>query len=306
AANSIKKAFIRFPASAIGAGFSVLFTFSLGDVPLTYALVSLSTIIACYKLKLHDGTLVATLTGVAMISTVHDYYLSSFFVRLGTTGIGLIVSSLVNLLVMPPNYSKTITNSIHTLFMKAGDILIKSGIEVFSDSLSDKELRQEFQRLNKDIERTEVFFHYQKAEWKFHRFNRKDAREFHYEYKKFNILRQITFHIGNLIYLPSSHFHLEQQKKEIIVSILQSLRATFHSKNFVISEEHHQNIRELTKWFSTHKSFMNTDEQRTDQQHYLLPETIVLYEVLSIHDLTEELHHIHCREMQHRQLLERS
>nr|MCG0057218.1 aromatic acid exporter family protein [Escherichia coli] len=73
AADSIKKAFIRFPASAIGAAFAMLYTFLLGVTPLTYMLVAVSTIISCSKLRLHAGTLVATLTGVAMLTIVHDH-----------------------------------------------------------------------------------------------------------------------------------------------------------------------------------------------------------------------------------------
>ena len=46
AADSIKKAFIRFPASAIGAAFAMFYTFLLGVTPLTYMLVAVSTIIS--------------------------------------------------------------------------------------------------------------------------------------------------------------------------------------------------------------------------------------------------------------------
>ncbi|SEN58998.1 Uncharacterized membrane protein YgaE, UPF0421/DUF939 family [Mesobacillus persicus] len=293
AADSIKKAFVRFPASAIGAGFSVLATFLFGDSPLSYAFVSLATIITCDKLKLHDGILVATLTGVAMISTVHDEYVSSFFIRLGTTSTGLIVSSLVNLLVMPPKYSATISRAIHTLFMKAGDILNTIGNELCHFQTSEKEIRKTFYNLVKEIEKIETLCTYQKDEWRFHRVKRKDVGYFHYEYKKLNILRQITYHIGNLIYLPTHHFTLGKTKNALILDTIHSLRAIYYDANFTIRKEHHSKISEITEWFADQKSFMELSTIKTEQSHHFSPEMVILYELLSIHELTEELSQIH-------------
>lgn len=292
AADSIKKAFVRFPASAIGAGFSVLSTFLFGDSPISYMFVSLATIITCNKLKLHDGILVATLTGVAMISTVHDEYLSSFFIRLGTTSTGLIVSSLVNLLVMPPNYSEPISRSIHTLFMKAGDILMTIGNELCQSQASDHKIQKSFYNLVKEIEKTETLCTYQKDEWRFHRVKRQDIGPFHYEYKKLNILRQITYHIGNLIYLPTHHFTLGQTKNTLILNTIHSLRAIYYDANFTIRKEHQTEITEITEWFADQKSFNNSIGAHQDQRHHFSPEMVILYELLSIHKLTEELNQI--------------
>jgi len=293
AADSIKKAFVRFPASAIGAGFSVLATFLFGDSPISYTFVSLATIITCNKLKLHDGILVATLTGVAMISTVHDEYLSSFFIRLGTTSTGLIVSSLVNLLVMPPKYSETISRAIHSLFMKAGDILNTIGNEFCQNQASEKDIRKAFYNLVKEIEKIETLCTYQKDEWRFHRVKRIDIGHFHYEYKKLNLLRQVTYHIGNLIYLPTHHFKLGQTKNELILHTIHSLRAIYYDTNFTIRREHHSKITEITEWFAEQKSFKDSKGKNHEQAHHFSPEMVILYELLSIHELTEELSQIH-------------
>jgi uncharacterized membrane protein YgaE (UPF0421/DUF939 family) len=293
AADSIKKAFVRFPASAIGAGFSVLATFVFGDSPISYTFVALATIMVCNKLKLHDGILVATLTGIAMISTVHDEYMSSFFIRLGTTSTGLIVSSLVNLFVLPPKYSESITRAIHTLYMKAGDILNIIGNELCHIQASEKEIRKTFYNLIKEIERTERLCSFQKDEWRFHRFKRVDVGHFHYEYKKLNILRQITYHIGNLIYLPTNHFTLGETKNTLILKTIHLLRAIYYDPNFAIRKEHQSLISEITGWFTEQKSFIETNKMNKGQSHHFSPEMVILYELLSIHELTEELSQIH-------------
>ncbi|TCN24886.1 uncharacterized membrane protein YgaE (UPF0421/DUF939 family) [Mesobacillus foraminis] len=300
AADSIKKAFVRFPASAIGAGFSVLSTFLFGDTPISYTFVSIATIFACNKLKLHDGTIVAALTGVAMISTVHDDYLSSFLIRLGTTSTGLIVSSLVNLFVMPPNYSLTISNRIHAEFLKAGDILNRRCTELFNGQAYVKQLRHEFQMLINEIEKTETLCSYQKDEWRYHSFQRKEARKFHYAYKKLKILRLLAFHIGNLIYLPSHHLQLEPDKNMLLSSSIQVLRTIYYSGAFSFGKQEQIMRNELKDWFLKQKSAMESEKSKIGENAQLSPETMVLYELLSIYDLTKQLSTIHHQGQKHR------
>src|SRR5690625_4862712 len=88
---------VRFPASAIGSFYAVLFIALFGNSPITYTLAASLTIITCFRLRLHAGLLVATITAVAMIEVVYDNYFMSFLIRLGTTTIGIVVSTLVNM-----------------------------------------------------------------------------------------------------------------------------------------------------------------------------------------------------------------
>src|SRR5690606_36835312 len=91
--DSIKKGLVRFPASAIGSAFAVLFITFFGNSPITYTLAAVATIAVCYRLNLHAGLLVATLTSVAMVEVIHDHFLIAFFIRLGSTTMGLLVST---------------------------------------------------------------------------------------------------------------------------------------------------------------------------------------------------------------------
>ncbi|WP_339179091.1 aromatic acid exporter family protein [Oceanobacillus sp. FSL W7-1293] len=85
--DSIKKGLVRFPASAIGAAYAVIFLAIFGNSPLTYMLAAILTIFTCFRLNLHAGLLVATLTAIAMIELVDDSYFLSFLIRLATTTI---------------------------------------------------------------------------------------------------------------------------------------------------------------------------------------------------------------------------
>ena len=114
--DSIQKGIIRFPASAIGSFYAVLFISLFGNTAITYTLAATLTIITCYRLNLHAGLLVATITSVAMIEVIHDNYMMAFFIRLGTTSIGLIVSTLVNMFIFPPNYQKIIEQNLQQIY----------------------------------------------------------------------------------------------------------------------------------------------------------------------------------------------
>lgn len=130
ASDSIKKGIIRFPASVIGASYALGFTYWLGHGAISYTLAATLTIFTCNKLRLEAGTLVATLTAVAMIPSIHDQFLLSFVERLGTTSIALIVSTLVNILILPPKFATMISKSINELAVNTARLL-----EDLSDAL---------------------------------------------------------------------------------------------------------------------------------------------------------------------------
>jgi len=289
--DSIKKALVRFPATAIGTAYAVLFTFLFKDSAFSYAFVALATFITCHKLKLHAGTLVATITGAAMITTVQDHYFLSFVERLASTSTGLVVSSLVNLLVMPPNYSLPITNGIHSLYQKTSSILSDRGREILHIQPCDKGLQKEFRKLLKDLDKIENLCHYQKEEWKYHRVKREGIREYRFEYKKLMILRQIVHHVGNLIYLPSLPLQLEQRKKEHILATIKSIEGAFVGTDFWGKEDVHNYRRDLTEWFYEIKESMNLEGFQKDS-HCISPERALLYEILSLYDLSVRLKQI--------------
>ena len=304
AADSIRKAFVRFPASAIGAGFAVLFTYLFGDTPLAYGFVTLLTIIVCYNLKLYDGILVATITGVAMISTVHHEYMSSFFIRLGTTTTGLVVSSLVNILIMPPSYKEPIEEGIRKLFLKASEIL-QEKVQGIIDQDDQINIEISYQKLEKETDKVIKLCNYQMAEWKFHQYKREELRHTRYLLKTVNVLRQINFHIGNLLYLENEDIKLNEEKRERLQQAVASLLFTLKDEHFPLSPEHMENMEKITKWFSEQQS--DSFKQINPKQHfYISPETAMLYEIISINELAEELHQLYEVEKKHLQLINSS
>jgi uncharacterized membrane protein YgaE (UPF0421/DUF939 family) len=295
ASDSIKKGVIRFFASSIGAAFSMLFSFLFGEQPITYTLVAAATIIACHKLRLKAGMLVATLTAVAMVSFTHAHFLVSFFIRLSTTTIGIIVSTLVNLVILPPNYSPIISNNVHHLYIQAAHLLEKRILEILHIHPQQKETKTLFEELVHLLEKTEQLCQFQKEEWKFHRHTKQEMRIFHYEHKKLNLLRQIIYHIGNLLHMPLAKADWNEREKNKVVTVTQSLVTILQDPNHLISEEHKRLTRDLLEEFWHYHEDLR--EHRPQKYHHLFsPETVILYEILSIHDLAEELHHVQLHE----------
>ncbi|WP_214479997.1 aromatic acid exporter family protein [Bacillus sp. SM2101] len=290
AAESIKKGVVRFPASAIGAAFSLTFTAFIGEDPLSYALAATSTILLCHRLKLDDGILVATLTAVAMIPVTGDNFILAFFTRLLTTSIGLFVSTLVNLIILPPKFSPIIHKSIDKLFIETAQTIEVIGHDILGLTNTKKtQTVQQFQAITKSYEKTLQLCHYQRAEWKFHRHTTKEMRDFQIEHKKLTLLQQILFHIGNLQHL-SNYSIVTNIDKEKLHQAFISINTILKDPKHRISDDHYDLIKDLDENFRKCKEQIG--ETHTKYYHHFPKETVLLFELLSIHDVLEEVEHL--------------
>lgn len=289
ASDSIKKGIIRLPAAAIGAAFSMSLISLFGDGAIVYALSAMLTIATCYKLKLYDGILVATLTAVMMIPTTGDHYFMAFVSRLGTTTIGLVVSTIVNLLILPPNYSKSISSKLPALFESCSSILdgpIKSMVN--GNQSAKQETLKQLENLTRNLEKTTKLIEYKREEWKYHRHTKRQIREFHYELKKLFVLQQLNYHIQNLAYTPIVDIKWKATDKQTVVETIDSISVILKDPKHAIPEHHLVLIDKLDQQFWDLKKNLN-EEIPKKFHHHFSPETIVVYEILSIHDLIEEL-----------------
>lgn len=289
--DSIKKGIIRLPASAIGSLYAVTFIFFFGNSPITYTGAALFTIITCYKLKLHDGLLVATLTAVAMIEVIHSNFMISFFIRLGTTSIGLFVSTVVNLLILPPDYSKTILGNIYGLLRSTGEeleILAKEMILNNKKRNNELLIKQSFAQLKKNLDYTDRLLRFQKEESKYHRFNEEAKQVFEDEKEKVSALRLIYYHIGNLINTPVDQVSWDQHECEKLIKTVTTLTDAMKYPDHFNVEKHRLQMKELTEQFWDSKQRDSTIKN-ADRVTFFSPEVIILYELLSIYNLVESL-----------------
>ncbi len=291
AADSIKKAIVRFPASAIGALLATSFYGLFGKGAVTFALAAMVTIAVCHKLKLDAGILVATITATAMIPEFHVHYVVSFFTRLGTTSIGIIISTLVNFFLLPPNYSPMIYKSINDLYNHAGLLLERIISDITADSKEkNRGIQRSYRQLTAHLERTYQLSQFQREEWKYHKHTKEEMRSFQFAQKKLGALQQIVYHLGNLQYVRAKSTDFNEDEKELLNQLTEYYSKVLQDPTHAICEGQFQRVEKLDdvfwKWKEQHV------QEQSKYRHQLPPQTILMYELLCFHDVLEELHSI--------------
>lgn len=288
ASDSIRKGMIRFPAALIGAGLAMIFTYWFGQTPLTYTLATFLTIYICIKCKLEQGALIATITAVAMISVTYDHYFLTFLERIGTTTIGLVISTLVNLFILPANFSTEIKQRNERLYKETAKLLKKRTTELIMEQKAvSKECQKEYQRITRELSKSYQLCHFQKEEWKYHRHTWKQLRAFVYETKKLDVLQQIHYHLGHLISVQIREAPFSRSDIALLVDTIASTVHFLESSAAELSADHIERIRKLDQEFWHSKESVHVTEGK--YYHHFTPETILLFVILSIHDVLEEL-----------------
>jgi uncharacterized membrane protein YgaE (UPF0421/DUF939 family) len=284
--DSIKKGIIRFPASAIGSAYAVIFIALFGNSPITYTLAAVLTIATCFRLKLHAGLLVATLTSVAMVEVIHDNYLISFFIRLGTTTVGLLVSTAVNMFVLPPDYTKEIVQNIREVSKQTGTTMEK----IMKSLLNEDDPAQNqvgIDQLDKKIIQTEKLIEFQREESKYHPLVGSERDAFHLAEQKLKSLRLIQYHLTNLMNMPPQMFLLSTEKQKVIQHAAEFLVKDLRNNLEYSEEKHKEEELQLRKLFWEGNVSAGKDVEYTTG---FPPDLIVLYELLSIYNLAESFH----------------
>lgn len=287
-ADSIKKGIIRLPASAIGSAYAVLFIFLFGNSPVTYTAAAVFTIISCFKLKLHSGLLVATLTSVAMIEVIHSNFLISFFIRLGTTSIGLLVSTAVNMFILPPNYSKSILANIQSLSSLTGKELENIIIYMLNEKRGEPaDIEETFLQLKKKLDNTDMLVRFQKEEAKYHQFNEEAKKTFANEQDKVSALRLIHYHLGNLINTPLKEIKWSPEEKEQVALISRKIAAALQHTEKFDPVAHQARVEQLMEQFWESKKSPPAVEIRNNPT-FFSAELIILYELLAICQILQD------------------
>ncbi|MBP3952185.1 FUSC family protein [Bacillus suaedae] len=243
AADSIKKGLIRLPAAALGAIFAIAADFVFGQNALTYALVAMLTIIVCSKLRLDTGTLVATLTAVAMIPGTTDHAFIDFITRISSTSIGIFVSTFVNFFLLPPRFGPILSKRVDYLFAHSGTSLQSIIEEHLSGSIKDRTIF--YRQLQNDLMKASELIQFQHDEWKYRDSCEFERRSFNYLQKKLDYLHFILFHIGKLSYIRLNQT-LSDSEQNLLHQIGQSFSAILKDPYHQVTTYHYTQI-ELIK-----------------------------------------------------------
>ncbi|MUV05800.1 aromatic acid exporter family protein [Planococcaceae bacterium Storch 2/2-2] len=281
--DSIKKAAIRFPASAIGAFYTVVFVAIFGHAPITYTLSAVLTILTCYRLNLHAGLLVATLTAVAMVDTVGSNAITAFFTRLGSTSIGLLVSIAVNILILPPQYTTNIETHMQHIRSQLGPF-IRMAFEPLlkPDEWKTEKATKEMKLIQKEIDVTAGLLQLQERDV-FHPFVAHHKEQITVHEKQLKSLQMIAHHLINIMEAPMRHAHWTTDEREWLVQCSYDLSEQLEPEHAFDPTLHERQKVELTRLFFN-------DQQRIGSRAELPSETIILYEMLALYDQVDQFY----------------
>lgn len=274
-AASIKKAAIRFPAAAVGAGFAMFFDYLFGQTPITFALAAMFTIWVCHRLHWDDAILVATLTATAMIPETSAHFLSAFFIRLATTSIGIIVSTVVNLVVLPPRFNRLVEPMKDELYTKTGALIGESVSFLLQPSGNGTIIlyKTRYQALTKQLERAFRLLQYQREEWGYRRHTLTDLRRLTVQQKELDLLQKILFHLGDLLMLKPETNTMDYTS--VINEATTHIVRAMQSRTVIEADALKEGSRQL-------KDMVLHMEDRRGEEDYFNDAELLCYEILAI------------------------
>ncbi|SDC96568.1 Aromatic acid exporter family member 1 [Terribacillus halophilus] len=283
---SIQKGLIRLPASMVGAGFAVLSIFLFGASPLTYTAAAFLTILVCYKLKLHAGLIVATITAVAMIDVEHTSLWADFWARLGGSIIGIIISTIVNMLILPPDYLKKSRNQLELVIAHTNQLLqtfVDFRIKQAEGDQPVQSLTGSFHQLTKERLLLEQYIQQQQLEMRYHFPNSKAKALLDKESALTEKLKLIHYHLWNLIHAGRSGkpLHWNATQRHRFIEAAEAVQVNLDHWMNHDSPTDERPFRELFQLF------WSIDMPKNTEDGYFPIESIYLYELLSIHQLIE-------------------
>ncbi|MEB1809361.1 MAG: aromatic acid exporter family protein [Bacillaceae bacterium] len=273
---SIQKGKIRLPAAAIGAGIAMTFDFLFGQVPITFALSAFFTIYICHRLRWDDAILVATLTAIAMIPMTSESFFLAFLIRIATTTIGIVVSTLVNLIIWPPNFMKEIQEDCHSLFSETIELVE----DILEYQLMGKRNRQvlklRFEHLSKGIERATETIRFQREDFRYRKKDVTNTKQLYDLERQIDLLHKVSFHIGDIL-SASEQQSIPKEDKAVLQTAWTHIKDAYEKKEIDHTAE--EKVRSM---------LYSLIYDHQDEKEILTKSTTVAYELLAIYHLLIE------------------
>ncbi|EZH67554.1 hypothetical protein DH09_06385 [Bacillaceae bacterium JMAK1] len=141
--DAIRNGAVRLGSALVGAGFALIFYFILGAHPLMYASVVIVIILSMNVFVYKRFTMIASITAFAIMPSMFDHHLEFYSERVMSSMIGIMVSTVVNMYVLPNNFMPELRNKYERLIDQAS---ILSPINSSMKKMIQKRLN-EFERM---------------------------------------------------------------------------------------------------------------------------------------------------------------
>jgi len=141
----------RVIATIIGSLVAIILALTLGLNALYLGLGSIAIILICLKLGLTESIRFALITLVA-VGTYYDFNIMQIAYRVSGMLIGLTVSTGLNIIFMPPDYTEDLKTNINDLRMKFENLFE----DAINDILREEKIEKEVIKNNRQIIRDEL------------------------------------------------------------------------------------------------------------------------------------------------------
>ncbi|WP_160141541.1 FUSC family protein [Salicibibacter halophilus] len=95
--DAVQNGWSRLLSACAGAGFALLFFYTLGAHPIVYACVTVITLAFCYYASVGKFRAIASVTAIAILPTMAGAGLYEYITRVMSTLVGIILSSVLNI-----------------------------------------------------------------------------------------------------------------------------------------------------------------------------------------------------------------
>ncbi len=204
-----------------------------------------------------------------MVDVVHSNFLVAFFVRLGTTSIGLFVSTAVNMLVFPPEYSKAIHKQLTILTQQVYQLSTQVTTALLQGETERATQKAALLALQKQLALTTKLVSFQEKDT-FHPFAAKSSFALAPQKAQLTALTRMVYHLDNLLALPLVKPKWQQAEQQ---QLLQANHALLTAQN---QQAYHQNLALFTT------QFFNEQKQANDTS-FLPVESLLLYEIIALY-----------------------
>lgn len=174
-----RQAWDQFQANTLGAAIALGAVYAIGSSPLVIGLAAIISILICLRLRM-ESTIPFMLVTILVIMDAPQGDWVFALKRFAIILIGTSVALLVNVALWPPNHNKMFLQRIQSVFQHIS-LLLRTSI---SNEMTESAAREQKERLAKELERLDDFYHlFDEERRKFSRVKAMDRR-LHVVYKQ--------------------------------------------------------------------------------------------------------------------------
>ncbi|MFB4160782.1 aromatic acid exporter family protein [Geomicrobium sp. JSM 1781026] len=150
--DAVRNGAVRLGSALVGVSFALFFYYSLGAHPFWYLFAISVLLLGTMQLQVNKRTLIASISLFAMMPTMFDQHIDDYSVRVMSSMIGIMISTVVNIFVLPNNFMPELKKRHDRLFqeLKALPSLYVNGKHPYAREKNRTRLLksvQEFERM---------------------------------------------------------------------------------------------------------------------------------------------------------------